>query len=92
MNNPCELCRAKFGKYITDECDKDCEFGRISKQNDILKNRCFALTHGKLCVFCPMECEHRSVEFNDEKTINNIISEVGGDDGTSENDAERSNT
>lgn len=31
MNSPCELCYAKFGKLITDECDKDCEFAKIWK-------------------------------------------------------------
>ena len=25
-----------------------------------LQNRCYALTHGQLCVFCPYECKNRS--------------------------------
>lgn len=25
-----------------------------------LQNRCYALTHGLICVFCPYECEHRA--------------------------------
>ena len=25
-----------------------------------LQNRCYALTHGQLCVFCPQECEHKA--------------------------------
>lgn len=25
-----------------------------------LQNRCYALSQGELCMFCPMECEHRS--------------------------------
>lgn len=25
-----------------------------------LQNRCYALTHGQLCVFCPYECEHKA--------------------------------
>lgn len=25
-----------------------------------LKNRCHALTHGQICVFCPYECEHKA--------------------------------
>jgi hypothetical protein len=25
-----------------------------------LQNRCHALTHGQVCVFCPYECEHRT--------------------------------
>ena len=91
MNNPCELCRAKFGKYITDECDKDCEFGRILKQNDILKNRCSALTGGVLCYACPYECKNRTVGFQDAEALKQLMPE-GGDDGTSENDTERSNS
>lgn len=25
-----------------------------------LQNRCHALTHGQICVFCPYECEHKA--------------------------------
>ena len=25
-----------------------------------LQNRCFALTQGQMCFFCPYECEHRA--------------------------------
>ena len=25
-----------------------------------LQNRCHALTHGQVCVFCPYECEHKA--------------------------------
>ena len=25
-----------------------------------LQNRCFALTQGQMCLFCPYECEHRA--------------------------------
>ena len=28
------------------------------KENRQLKNRCFVLSKGTLCLFCPMECEH----------------------------------
>ena len=24
-----------------------------------LQNRCYALTYGQMCIFCPYECEHR---------------------------------
>ena len=27
-----------------------------------LQNRCFALTHGQMCMFCPYDCENRSAE------------------------------
>ena len=59
MNSPCELCYVKFGKEITDECDKECEFAKIIKENEQLKNRCFVLGRGALCAFCPMECENK---------------------------------
>lgn len=60
MNSPCELCYAKFGKYITDECDKYCEFAKIEHQNEMLKNRCFVLSRGALCAFCPFECANKA--------------------------------
>ena len=25
-----------------------------------LQNRCFALTHGQVCMFCPYDCERRT--------------------------------
>ena len=25
-----------------------------------LQNRCYALTHGLMCIFCPYECEHKT--------------------------------
>lgn len=28
-----------------------------------LQNRCYVYTQGQLCIFCTMECEHRSVDF-----------------------------
>ena len=60
MNSPCELCYVKFGKEITDECAKDCEFAKIRKENEQLKNRCFVLGRGMLCVFCPMDCKNKA--------------------------------
>lgn len=33
-----------------------------------LQNRCHALTHGQICVFCPYECENRTVEHRSEET------------------------
>lgn len=31
-----------------------------------LQNRCFALSKGTLCFYCPMECPHRQSEFRGE--------------------------
>lgn len=40
----------------------------LKKENEQLKNRCFALTKGSLCFFCPLKCERRQAQFrNDEK-------------------------
>ena len=36
---------------------------KISK----LQNRCFVLTEGCMCVFCPYVCEHRTVEHRSEE-------------------------
>ena len=32
---------------------------KLEEQIKQLQNRCHALTHGQICVFCPYECEHR---------------------------------
>ena len=39
----------------------------LDKENKVLKNRCFALTHGTMCFFCPLNCEHRSKAFRKDK-------------------------
>ena len=75
MNSPCELCYIKFGKEVTDECDKNCEFAKMEKENKALKNQCFVLGKGMLCAFCPMNCEHRTVGFRDEDPVDRIMSE-----------------
>lgn len=31
-----------------------------------LQNRCFALTQGQMCLFCPYECEHKAESENKE--------------------------
>lgn len=32
-----------------------------------LQNRCFALTHGQICMFCPYDCERRTTEYRSEE-------------------------
>ena len=32
-----------------------------------LQNRCFVLTHGQLCMFCPYDCENRTTEHRSEE-------------------------
>lgn len=36
---------------------------RLKHENEMLKNRCAALTAGTMCMFCPYECENRSKEY-----------------------------
>lgn len=32
-----------------------------------LQNRCFALTHGQICMFCPCDCENRTTKYRSEE-------------------------
>ncbi len=32
-----------------------------------LQNRCFTLTSGKMCMFCPYDCEYRTIEHRRDK-------------------------
>ncbi len=43
--------------------DKDKRIAESEKENKALKNRCYALSDGTMCFFCPLECEHRSSDF-----------------------------
>lgn len=36
-----------------------------------LQNRCFALTQGQICMFCPYDCENRTTEHRSEEDGNN---------------------
>lgn len=46
----------------------------LFEQNMQLANRCYALTHGTLCFFCPIECDHRANEFRGD-IDNDVVSE-----------------
>lgn len=37
---------------------------KIEKENKSLKNRCYVLSSGMMCSFCPLDCEHRSCDFH----------------------------
>ena len=39
------------------------EVEKLRKENVALKNRCYAMTHGSLCFFCPIDCSDRTVKF-----------------------------
>ena len=38
----------------------------LEEENEILKNRCHAMTKGLVCVYCPMKCNNREVEYDPE--------------------------
>ena len=40
----------------------------IKKENKALKNRCYVLSNGTMCFFCPLECEHRSCNFRNAES------------------------
>lgn len=43
--------------------EKDERIEKLERENKVLKNRCYALSSGSLCCFCPLECERRSCDF-----------------------------
>ena len=40
----------------------------LEKENKALKNRCYVLSGGSMCFFCPMECEHRKCDFRNKES------------------------
>lgn len=43
--------------------DAQKEINRLKHENQMLQNRCHALTHGTMCMFCPYECENREGKY-----------------------------
>lgn len=39
------------------------EAEKLRHENKALKNRCYILTRGTLCLFCPIDCSDREVNF-----------------------------
>lgn len=39
--------------------------GELVRENEVLKNRCRALTHGLICQSCKIKCNNRTREFGD---------------------------
>jgi hypothetical protein len=39
------------------------EVEKLRKENVALKNRCYILTRGSMCLFCPIDCNDRTVKF-----------------------------
>ena len=63
-----------FAKEQSEIFPEDCEMGvflrnvvliieKNQKNIKALQNRCFALTHGTICLFCPIDCERRSTPY-----------------------------
>lgn len=40
---------------------------KLQHENDMLKNRCYALTQGAMCMFCPYTCVNRTGKYRGEK-------------------------
>lgn len=40
---------------------------KLQHENDLLKNRCYALSQGAMCMFCPFTCVNRTGKFRREK-------------------------
>ena len=40
---------------------------KLQHENDMLKNRCYVLSNGTMCMFCPYTCVNRTSEFRGEK-------------------------
>ena len=43
---------------------------KLQHENDILKNRCYVLSNGAMCMFCPYTCVNRTAKFRGEKEKN----------------------
>ncbi len=55
--------------YVTsDDADVIKAGIKALEENKKLKNRCYTLSSGTLCLFCPLECEHRSCDFRNKES------------------------
>lgn len=61
-----EMFKKEFSKLL-DDSSKDEYIKKLENENKALKNRCAALTHLQVCIFCPMECSHRGKPFRGSK-------------------------
>ena len=43
------------------------EIEKLQHENKVLKNRCYVLGQGVLCLFCPMECENRTTDYRGDE-------------------------
>lgn len=60
------------------------EYGKVVdqliKERSALSNRCFVLSKGVMCLFCPMDCEHRATPFRDDNVMNEVLSQYDEED------------
>lgn len=56
---------------LSDYDEMLCKLEKLEKENKALKNRCYAISKGSLCFFCPLECEHRSCDYRHKESEDN---------------------
>lgn len=56
---------------LSDYDEMLCKLEKLEKENKALKNRCYAISKGSLCFFCPLECEHRSCDYRNKESEEN---------------------
>ena len=47
MYNPCETCYNRFGHEYTPDCDEQCEFASLVKENKRLRAELSNIIHGR---------------------------------------------
>lgn len=53
-----------FNIRTTDLCNDTANLlEQAEKDIKALQNRCFALSNGTMCLFCPMDCDRRSIAY-----------------------------
>lgn len=44
---------------------------KLQHENDMLKDRCYALTYGTVCMFCTYTCAYRTAKYRGENEETN---------------------
>ena len=57
---------AKF-KDFTEPQNNEQDIKELLHENEMLKNRCLALTQGEMCKYCPYKCENRTTKYKGDK-------------------------
>ena len=56
---------------------------RLQHENNMLKNRCSALTEGTMCQYCPYTCVNRSEKYRGNTKVV-LVDDAGGENGESD--------